>query len=290
MYDQQSLQLAPDELYQLKHLVQAHRTPLAIARRAQLVQLSHTHPDWGTKRLARVLNRHESWVRKWRRRWKETHSLKDAPRSGAPRQFSPEVRAQVTALACSLPRSHDIPLSRWSRAELARYTAATSSMPTLSASTIGHWLAAEQIRGFRYHSWQHIQKPEEFLARARPVLRLYEQAAALVKRGTWVVCTDEKTSIQAREAEQAPRPAIQQHPIYQSPRYHRRAWGSEPDDRTLRCRWTGLWSMLRTQTFHRFSLAQGDSLERRSGLACRYTKVRPRLIPLNASWYEASAE
>jgi len=37
----------------------------------------------------------------------------------------------------------------------------------------------------------------------------------------WVVCTDEKTSIQARKAEQAPRPAIRQHPVYQSPRYHR---------------------------------------------------------------------
>lgn len=44
--------------------------------------------------------------------------------------------------------------------------------------------------------------------RARPVLRLYEQATSLLDQGIWVVCTDEKTSIQAREAEQAPRPAI----------------------------------------------------------------------------------
>jgi hypothetical protein len=75
---------------------------------------------------------------------------------------------------------------------------------------------------FRFHSWQHIQDPETFLERARPVLRLYEHAAALLEEGIWVVCTDEKTSIQAREAEQAPRPAIHEHPVYQSPRYHRR--------------------------------------------------------------------
>jgi DDE superfamily endonuclease len=112
-------------------------------------------------------------------------------------------------------------LSHWSRAALARYVAATPGLPPLSASTIGRWLAAEQIRGFRYHSWQHIQKPEEFLSRARPVLQLYEQATALLQKGIWVVCADEKTCIQAREAEQAPRPAIHQHPIYQSPRYHR---------------------------------------------------------------------
>jgi transposase len=216
-----SLQLTPYELNQLKLLVQAHRTPQAIARRAQLIQLSHTHPDWSTKQVAHILNRHESWVRKWRRRWDETHSLKDAPRSGAPRRFPPEVRAQVTALACSLPRSHGLPLSRWSRAELARHAAHTPCLPAISASTVGRWLAIEQIRPWRYHSWQHIQKPDEFLSRARPVLRLYEHATALLEQGTWVVCTDEKTSIQARQAEQAPRPAIQNHPVYQSPRYHR---------------------------------------------------------------------
>ena len=128
----------------------------------------------------------------------------------------------MTALACSLPRSHGVPLAHWSRVELARHVAATPSLPTVSASTIGRWLAAEQIRPWRFHSWQHIQNPETFLERARPVLRLYEQATSLLEQGIWVVCTDEKTSIQAREAEQAPRPAIHKHPVYQSPRYHRR--------------------------------------------------------------------
>ncbi len=43
-----------------------------------------------------------------------------------------------------------------------------------------------------------------------------------LNKATGRVCADEKTSIQAREAEQAPRPAIHKHPVYQSPRYHRR--------------------------------------------------------------------
>jgi hypothetical protein len=61
-----------------------------------------------------------------------------------------------------------------------------------------------------------------FLLRARPVLRLYEQARSLLQEGTWVVCVDEKTSIQAREAEQAPHPAVPRYVLHQSPRYHRR--------------------------------------------------------------------
>ncbi len=216
------LQLTPDEIKQFHRLAQAHRSPQALARRTRIVLTAHSYPDWSSKQIAQRLELNDRLVRKWRRRWQESHSLKDAPRSGAPRRFSSQARAQVTALACSLPRSHGVSLAHWSRVELARHVEATPSIPAISASTIGRWLAAEQIRPWRYHSWQHIQNPETFLVRARPVLRLYEHAAALLEQGIWVVCADEKTSIQAREAEQAPRPAIHKHPVYQSPRYHRR--------------------------------------------------------------------
>lgn len=215
------LQLTPDEIKQFLRLAQAHRSPQALARRAQIVLTAHAHPTWSSQQIAQFLELDDRLVRKWRRRWHETHSLKDLPRSGAPRRFSSQVRAQVTALACSLPRSHGVPLAHWSRAELARQVEARPSLPAISASTIGRWLAAEQIRPWRYHSWQHIQNPEEFLERARPVLQLYEQAPSLFKQGIWVVCADEKTSIQARPAEQAPRPAGRSHPVYQSPRYRR---------------------------------------------------------------------
>jgi transposase len=189
--------------------------------RAHILLSAHAHPDWSTQAIALSLGVSDRLVRKWRRRWEESGSLDDLPRSGAPRRFSAEVRALVTALACGLPRSSGVPLAHWSRAELARHLARTESLPPISASTIGRWLQAEQIRPWRFHSWQHIQKPQEFLARARPVLQLYEHASTLLEQGIWIVCTDEKTCIQAREAEQAPRPAIRKHPVYQSPRYHR---------------------------------------------------------------------
>jgi hypothetical protein len=217
------VQLTPPEVKSLRQLIQAHRTPQAIARRARIILGVNSHPSWSSKQLARLLKLNDRLIRKWRQRWLESHSLKDAPRKGAPRRFSSPVRAQVTALACSsLPRSHGVPLSRWSRAELARQVSSIPTLPTISAGTVGRWLAAEKIRPWQYHSWQHIQNPEEFLQRARPVLQLYEQATVLLEQGIWVVCTDEKTSIQARQAEQAPRPAIREHPIYPSPRYTRR--------------------------------------------------------------------
>jgi hypothetical protein len=115
-----------------------------------------------------------------------------------------------------------VPLSRWSRAELARRVAAACPAATLSPSTVGRWLQAEKIRPWRYRLWQHIHDPLAFLQQARPVLQLYGRAQTLLERGTWVVCVDEKTSIQARQAEQTARPARARQRARVSPRYKRR--------------------------------------------------------------------
>ena len=136
--------------------------------------------------------------------------------------FPPQVRAQVTAIACSLPKQCQVPLSRWSRAELARRVAQDPTLPPVSASTVGRWLKAERLRPWRYHAWQHIHDPGAFLLRACPVLDAYAQACTLLQAGTWLVCLDEKTSIQAREGEQPPRPARPGKPMLHEARYQRR--------------------------------------------------------------------
>jgi hypothetical protein len=82
-------------------------------------------------------------------------------------------------------------------------------------------LKAERVRPWRYHNWQHIHDPKQFLARARPVLQLYLQARALLQQNIWLLCLDEKTSIQARKGEEPPRPAQVGGPQLQESRYER---------------------------------------------------------------------
>jgi hypothetical protein len=101
--------------------------------------------------------------------------------------FPPQVRAQVTAIACSLPKQCQVPLARWSRTELARRVAQDPMLPRISASTVGRWLKADRLHPWRYHSWQHIHDPVVFLQRARPVLEAYAQATVLLRAGTWMV-------------------------------------------------------------------------------------------------------
>lgn len=136
--------------------------------------------------------------------------------------FPPEVRSQATALACGLAKEQtEKKLSHWSLAEIAIQLVALGVVISITTSTICRWFAKEKLKPWRYHNWQHILDPEKFLERARPVLKVYQQAGELLCKGIWAVCVDEKTSIQARQPEQASRPARPGKPMLVSSRYKR---------------------------------------------------------------------
>jgi len=82
-------------------------------------------------------------VRKWRSRSVAARQagLADAPRSGRPRRFSAVQRAQVTAIACELPATRGMPLSRWSSFELACEAVEAGVVADISGSTVRRWLA-----------------------------------------------------------------------------------------------------------------------------------------------------
>jgi transposase len=139
-------------------------------------------------------------VRKWRRRFAASRlpGLKDAPRSGRPPAFTAADRAEVIALACALPAESGVPLSKWSGPDLARELAARRGL-AVSASTIGRWLAGNAVKPWQHRSWISVRDPE-FAARAARVLDLYAGIwdGRPLGPDDYVICADEKTSIQAR--------------------------------------------------------------------------------------------
>jgi len=112
-------------------------------------------------------------VGQWRRRFCERRleGLHDQPRSGRPRRLPPAGVAQVKAVACELPRTHGVPLSRFSRSELHRFVV-EQAVSDASASTIGRWLAEDAIRRWQHRSWIFPRDPN-FLQKAGRVLDLY---------------------------------------------------------------------------------------------------------------------
>jgi transposase len=113
-------------------------------------------------------------VRKWRARYcaEGLAGPADRPRPGRQRNFSAAAEAEVKALACALPAETGVPLARWSSAELAAEAVTRGLVLTVSASTVGHWLAADAIRPWRHHSWIFPRDPD-FAVKAARVLDLY---------------------------------------------------------------------------------------------------------------------
>jgi hypothetical protein len=91
----------------------------------------------------------------------------------------------------------------------------------IAKSTVWRWLQAERLKPWRFRLWQHGRDPH-FLERARAVLSLYEQAVTLLAVGVWVVCVDEKTSVQARQGIDPPTPPAPDRPMQVAARYLRR--------------------------------------------------------------------
>jgi transposase len=137
--------LTAEEVKSFQQLIRAHSTPQAVAVRARIILRAYDHPEQNNQQISQAVGTTDSTVRKWRGRWVATRTLADAPRSGAPRRFPPQVRAQVTAIACSLPKQCQVTLSRCSRAELARHVVQDPSLPPISASTVGRWLKARSL-------------------------------------------------------------------------------------------------------------------------------------------------
>jgi transposase len=150
--------------------------------------------------IARQLGVCTDTVRKWRRRFAAGRlpGLTDAPRGGRPPVYTAADRAEVIALACALPAESGVPLSRWSGPDLAREVSARRGI-AVSASTVRRWLARDALKPWQHRSWISVRDPQ-FAARASQVLDLYAGTwdGRPLGAGDYVICADEKTSIQAR--------------------------------------------------------------------------------------------
>lgn len=113
--------------------------------------------------------------------------------------FPPNIVIQVKALACELPFENSIPLSRFSSVEIAKETICRGIAAQISGSTVWRWLHEDAIKPWQYRSWIFPRDPQ-FEQKAGRVLDLYHgiwQGKA-VGKDEYVICADEKTSIQAR--------------------------------------------------------------------------------------------
>jgi len=128
----------------------------------------------------------------------------------APGLFPPALTVEVKALACELPSTLGVPLSRLSIADVRREVEQRGLVARISDSTVWRWLHEDAIRPWQHRCWIFPRDPQ-FQAKAGRILDLYARCwqGRALRDDEFVLSTDEKTSIQARvriHPSQAPRP------------------------------------------------------------------------------------
>ena len=124
---------------------------------------------------------------------------RNVPDRVAPGLFPPELVVHVKALACELPATSHVPLSRWSVEELAQHVRQTGLVAQVSGTTLWRWLHEDAIRPWQHRCWIFPRDPE-FALKAGRILDLYQHQwqGQDLREDEFVLSTDEKTSIQAR--------------------------------------------------------------------------------------------
>jgi len=167
------------------------------------------------------LERHQ--VGLWRRRWAAAFErlvlseclegttalrqairavLADAPRPGAPGQFTAEQLAQSFAAACEDPANSNRPITHWTHAELAAEVIQRGIVASISARHLGRLLNEADLKPHRIRYWLNAKTKDEptFLGDVQTVCATYAAAPELYeKRHTHTISTDEMTGIQALE-------------------------------------------------------------------------------------------
>jgi transposase len=139
------IELSAEQERELNALVRAHATPQKLAERARIILFAAA--GLGIDETARRLGIWRKTAGHWRRRWREAATssgvaarLCDAPRCGAPATFTPEQICAIVALACEQPAEQSkLPLSHWSRGELARWAVERGIVDGISNSSVGRF-------------------------------------------------------------------------------------------------------------------------------------------------------
>ncbi|HSM43634.1 MAG TPA: IS630 family transposase [Acidimicrobiia bacterium] len=105
----------------------------------------------------------------------------------------------VKAIACELPATLGVPLSRLHVPDVRREILRQGVVAEISGATIWRWLSEDAIKPWTHRSWIFPRDPD-FETKAGRVLDLYHRTwhRKPLRDDEYVISADEKTSIQAR--------------------------------------------------------------------------------------------
>src|SRR5258708_13484179 len=112
--------------------------------------------------------------------------------------FPQDLAVKIKALACELPATRGLPLSRLSTADIVREAQRSGIVARISDKTVWRWLHEDAIRPWQHRTWIFPRDPE-FAVKAGRILDLYARQydGCPLAADEFVISAHEKTTIHA---------------------------------------------------------------------------------------------
>ncbi len=205
----------------LEQIISSRLYGAAIIERAQCILLSNRR--FSFVETCRIVSLSTKTVSRWVRRFSDSlealqhveepgvraalqraviDCLRDAPRCGAPKTFSPTQVASIISIACEDPEDSDRPVTSWTLAEIVDEAVLRNIVTSISDSQVGRFLNRVHLKPHKNKGWCFTtEKNEElFESQVKTVCDTYLNAATqFQEHNIRTACVDEMTSLQANE-------------------------------------------------------------------------------------------
>ncbi len=206
--------VTPLQLKILKNFSSSYTTSKALSLRSEIILFALQKLNF---EIAKLLEITRKTVSKWINRWLNFSSkfsnvtdecklkkliaecLSDSYRSGKPSKFTAEEVTRIFHLACTAPRSINIPLSHWSTRSLAQYLTENKIVKKISHERVAFFLRKAHLQPHRSRYWlnSRTRNSTDYDTRIKDICFLYKNAIQMHQEGVHIVSIDEKTGIQA---------------------------------------------------------------------------------------------
>ena len=144
--------LSDQEAHVIHKMRHAHTEEARLVQRASIIE--QASQGVSAHQIALRMHISDTTVRRWIGRFNEQglDGLLDQPRTGAPRQYGPEVRARVLATARTKPAELGLPFASWTMDRLHTYLAEACAIQ-MSKTRIFELLQEEGLRWYTQEGW-----------------------------------------------------------------------------------------------------------------------------------------
>jgi len=176
------VRVSAQEREALEEVIKRRGSPQGLVTRAKVILMSSQRQAYGV--TAKALGIGTRIITRWTHRWESAQEagvpvlarLVDLPRSGRPSEITPEQLCKLVALACESPQDHGLPITHWTREELATEAIRQGIVGTISGRHMGRLLNSLDLKPHRTQYWLNAKVDPKRNEKIDAICEVYHSA------------------------------------------------------------------------------------------------------------------